>query len=128
MRTHALCERRAPYCTRERSPRRLGPMRPSAPHLCAPLASHAASSPGVEATRCGGNVRTRGQLAARVAALACALRGALGVRDGDVVALAAQSTDALLEAWLAVAAAGAIAAPLNPRWCAVLARNAHQAP
>jgi acyl-CoA synthetase (AMP-forming)/AMP-acid ligase II len=90
---------------------------PPAPHLAAPLLALAASSPDAEATRCGGRVRSRGALAARVAALAHALRAHLGVQDGAVVALCAQSTDALLEAWLAVAAAGGIAAPLNTRWC-----------
>ena len=91
-------------------------MREAAPHLCAPLA---ALHPAREATRCGGRVRSGAELRDRVAALACALRARLGVTDGAVVALAAQSTDALLEAWLAVAAAGAVAAPLNPRWCAL---------
>jgi acyl-CoA synthetase (AMP-forming)/AMP-acid ligase II len=90
---------------------------PPAPHLAAPLLALAAASPDAEATRCGGRVRSRAQLAARVAALAHALRARLGVQDGAVVALCAASTDALLEAWLAVAAAGGIAAPLNTRWC-----------
>jgi acyl-CoA synthetase (AMP-forming)/AMP-acid ligase II len=96
----------------------------AAPHLCAPLAALAAAAPAREATRCCGRVRSGAALAGRVAVLAAALRTHLRVADGDVVALCAQSTDALLEAWLAVAAAGAIAAPLNPRWCAVLATTA----
>lgn len=62
-------------------------------------------------------MRSGAELSSRVAALAAALRSEpLRVTDGDVVALCCATTDAALEAWLGVACAGALAAPLNPRW------------
>lgn len=91
-------------------------MAASSPHVASPLLSPSfLSQPAV--TTCGGRVRSGAKLSSHVAALAEALRSEpLRVSDGDVVALCCATTDAALEAWLGVACAGALAAPLNPRW------------
>ena len=85
-------------------------------HLAACLA---ALPPLRVATCCGNRERTGAAFAGRVHSLAALLSDAdapFRVAPGDVVALAAATTDAFLEAWLAVTVAGAIAAPLNTRW------------
>lgn len=73
---------------------------------------------------CGDVRRSAGNAAARVAALAAALRCDAGVMPGDCVALVARSSASAFEALLAVLAAGAVAAPLNTRWSAAEAAAA----
>ena len=65
---------------------------------------------------CGDARRSAGDVAARVAALAAALRCDAGVIPGERVALVARSSASAFEALLAVLAAGAVVAPLNTRW------------
>jgi len=84
--------------------------------LCMHVGDPLLHTTGENATSCGARTRSHAVLSARVAALSVALRTRLACSPGAVVALAAQSSDVLLEAWLAVAAAGCVAAPLNPRW------------
>ena len=83
-------------------------------HLCAPLLRLPEER---VVSVCGSRRRTGAALRSRVAALVQLLRCTLGVRPGEVVALATGTSDSALEAWLAVAACGALAAPLNTRWC-----------
>ena len=73
---------------------------------------------------CGDVRRSGGDAAARVAALAAALRCDAGVMPGDRVVLIARTSAAAFEALLAVLAAGAVAAPLNTRWSAAEAAAA----
>ena len=73
-------------------------------------------SPTKLLTVCGRRYKTAQQSLARVAALAAAVTDSLGVKPGDVVVLALNSTDLFLESLLAIAAAGGISAPLNLRW------------
>lgn len=58
---------------------------------------------------------TYGQMAERCDRLAQALRGDLGVQDGDVVAWLCGNTHELLEAYYGVPLAGAVLLPLNIR-------------
>ena len=85
-------------------------------HVCQYLSAAAGKSPDKLLTVCGTRYKTAQQSLARVAALAAALTGTLGVKPGNVVVLALDSTDFFLESLLAIAAAGGISAPLNLRW------------
>lgn len=69
------------------------------------------------ATIFGDRQRTWRETAARVQRLASALR-ALGVKEGEPVAVLAQNSDRYFETYLAVAWAGAVIVPLNVRWSA----------
>jgi len=94
-------------------------------HLCdclARLPAHAAVL-----TRCDGREVSGAQLRQRVYLLASALLAPpFSLRLGERVALATATSDSALEAWLAVAAAGGVAAPLNPRWALGEAASAAQ--
>ena len=85
-------------------------------HVCQYLSAAAGKSPNKLLTICGTRCKTAQQSLARVAALAAALTNTLGVKRGNVVVLALDSTDFFLESLLAIAAAGGISAPLNLRW------------
>ncbi len=67
------------------------------------------------ATVCGDRRRRWREIGDRVARLAAGLR-ALGAAPGDRVAILALNSDRYLEAYLAVAWAGAVIVPLNIRW------------
>lgn len=67
-----------------------------------------------------GRTRTWGETGERVARVAGGLRR-LGVADGDRVAVLAMNSDRYVEAFFAVAWAGAVVVPLNTRWA--LAEN-----
>ena len=95
-------------------------------HICQYLTTAAADIPQNVVTICDGRRNTAQQLLSRVAALAVGLRQDLQVGCGEVVLLALDSTDLLLEALLAVTAAGAIAAPINLRWSLSEAAQAAQ--
>ena len=89
---------------------------PSMAHVCQYLSAGAGKSPSKILTVYGPRYKTAQQSLARVAALAAAVTDTLGVKPGDVVALALDSTDLFLESLQAIAAAGGISAPLNLRW------------
>lgn len=93
-------------------------------HVCQYLSAAAGKSANKLLTVCGTRYNTAQQSLARVAALAAALTGTLGVKPGDVVGLALDSTDFFLENLLAIAAAGGISAPLNLRWSSTDAASA----
>ena len=89
------------------------------PAIAAGFLRHAAADPGAVAVHDGatGETLTRGELAARSAALAAGLRAG-GVRPGDLVAVAMPNL-----AWWPVVAlgvwrAGAAVSPLSPLWTA----------
>ncbi|MDB5429053.1 MAG: fcs3 [Caulobacter sp.] len=63
----------------------------------------------------GGQVVSWGELLDRAARLAAGLR-ALGVRDGDRVAILSANSDLYMALYLAVPWAGGVLAPLNNRW------------
>jgi acyl-activating enzyme 14 len=87
------------------------------PHIAGYLAAAAAAghpAGGAPLWSCEGVRSTAAEAAARVGALADALADA--VAPGARVAILARPTPAALEALLAVAAAGCVAAPLNARW------------
>jgi long-chain acyl-CoA synthetase len=67
------------------------------------------------ATVCGDRRREWREVGDRVARLAAGLR-ALGAAPGERVAVLALNSDRYLEAYLAVAWAGAVIVPLNIRW------------
>ena len=85
-------------------------------NICQYLCAAAAKSPNKVLTAYAQRSKTAQEANARVAALAAAMTDELAVQVGDVVILALDSTDYFLECLLAVAAAGAISAPLNLRW------------
>jgi len=64
-----------------------------------------------------GRTQAWGEVFARVARLAGGLR-ALGVESGDRVAVLGANSDRYMELYLAIPWAGAVIAPLNPRWSA----------
>jgi long-chain acyl-CoA synthetase len=64
-----------------------------------------------------GRTRSWGELMDRAARLAAGLRD-LGVGPGDRVAVLAANSDRYMELYLAIPWAGAVIAPLNPRWSA----------
>ena len=74
-------------------------------------------NPGGRATTFGARHRNWSEVGERVARLAAGLR-ALGVELGVRVAVLALNSDRYLEAYLAIAWAGAVAVPLNIRWSA----------
>ncbi len=74
-------------------------------------------NPGGLATTFGTRHRNWGETGERVGRLAAGLRG-LGVEPGGRVAVLALNSDRYLEAYLAIAWAGAVAVPLNIRWSA----------
>ena len=89
---------------------------PQCPHVCSAVLSLPQT---LAVFRCGdGSTRSGAEVGQSVAALAHLLRTRLGVRPGQVVALAAGATPHFLHAWLAVTAVGAVAALLNTKWCA----------
>ena len=85
-------------------------------HVCHYLTALAGRAYDRPLLVCGDVRRSADDAAARVAALAAALRCDAGVVPGDRVALVARSSASAFEALLAVLAAGAVAAPLNTRW------------
>jgi acyl-activating enzyme 14 len=90
------------------------------PHIAGYLSAAAAAghpAGGAPLWRCEGATSTAAEAAARVGAVAAALAAALA--PGARVAILARPTPAALEALLAVAAAGCVAAPLNARWAPV---------
>ena len=72
-------------------------------------------NPHGPATTFGARHRNWGEVGERVGRLAAGLQ-ALGVQPGDRVAVLALNSDRYLEAYLAVAWAGAVIVPLNIRW------------
>eukprot|EP01018_Ginkgo_biloba_P031109 Gb_01241 [translate_table: standard] len=76
------------------------------------LTTHRAS---VAATIRGSQHKTGRQVVGRVTALANGLME-MGLKEGDVVAIAALNSDLYLEWLLAIMCAGCIVAPLNYRW------------
>jgi len=85
-------------------------------HLCQYLTAAADRSPQKVLTVCNGRRTTATSLQSRVAAFTAAITADLTAQRGDVIILAVNSTDHFLESFLAVTAAGAIAAPINLRW------------
>ena len=77
----------------------------------------AAMDPRATASVFEGRTRTWAELLDRAARLAGALRR-LGVETGDRVAVLSANSDRYMELYLAIAWAGAVIAPLNPRWSA----------
>ena len=75
----------------------------------------AAARPEGIATICGNRRRTFAECRERVARLAGALR-ALGVSAGDRVGILSLNTDRYIEAYMAIAWAGAVFNPVNTRW------------
>lgn len=90
---------------------------PPAQHVCSPLLQLPHSG---LVFRCGdGRPLTGGQVRRVVASWAHVLRGATcALRPGEVVAVAAGTSAQFVLAWLAVTAAGGVAALLNTKWCA----------
>lgn len=74
-------------------------------------------NPRGRATTFGARHRSWAEIGERVGRLAAGLR-ASGVGLGDRVAILALNSDRYLEAYLAIAWAGAVAVPLNTRWSA----------
>jgi len=72
-------------------------------------------NPQGDATRFLQRRRSFAEFGARVARLAAGLR-ALGLQDGDCVALLALNSDRYLEAQMAIAWAGGVMNPCNTRW------------
>lgn len=72
-------------------------------------------NPGGRATSFNGRHRDWSEVGERVARLAAGLRG-FGIGPGDRVAVLALNSDRYLEAYLAMAWAGAVCVPLNVRW------------
>src|SRR5580704_8554231 len=77
----------------------------------------AAPNAGASASVFEGRTQTWGELMDRAACLAAGLRK-LGVEPGDRVAVLAANSDRYMELYLAIPWAGAVIAPLNPRWSA----------
>jgi long-chain acyl-CoA synthetase len=86
------------------------------------IVSAAASRHGEQASSCEGRSVTWGELLDRAARIAGGLR-ALGVGDGDRVAILSANSDLYMALYLAVPWAGAVLTPLNARWSA--AENAY---
>jgi carnitine-CoA ligase len=78
------------------------------------LAAAADRDPGKIWVRAEDTALTFAEAAASVAGLAGVLRSA-GVRRGDLVMMTARTTPPYLLCWLAAAALGAVAVPVNPR-------------
>jgi len=78
-----------------------------------------AAAPGRQAPASifAGETRSWGDLLDRAARLASGLRR-LGVESGDRVAILGANSDRYMELYLAIPWAGAVIAPLNPRWSA----------
>jgi acyl-CoA synthetase (AMP-forming)/AMP-acid ligase II len=74
-----------------------------------------AQHPDAVATICEGRTLTFAQLQDRVARLAGGL-GALGIGQGERIAILAFNSDHYLEAYLGIAWLGAVSVPLNFRW------------
>lgn len=72
-------------------------------------------NPEGEATICGDRVRTWREIGERVPRIAAALR-AMGVENGDSVAILAMNSDYHAELFYGVPWAGGVFAPLNIRW------------
>ena len=70
---------------------------------------------GRTATLFGERVRSYGEMGARVARLASALRS-VGVQSGDRVGILALNSDRYAEAYYAIAWAGGVSVPFNTRW------------
>lgn len=86
-------------------------------HLTQGLERAVQQHPDRIATICGSRLQTFAELKDRVARIAAALR-TQGVARGDRVAILALNSDHFLEAYLAVAWAGAVVVPVNFRWTA----------
>ena len=84
-------------------------------HICEYLAESSQTQPNKVLTSCDGRQQTARKLLLRVAAFAAALQQQ-GLQSGDVVMLAANSSDHFLESLLAITSIGCIVAPVNLRW------------
>ncbi|XXG68415.1 hypothetical protein AAC387_Pa06g1505 [Persea americana] len=84
-------------------------------HICQCLSRISSLRRDAPLTISGNQRKTGGQLVDGVLSLARGL-SELGVRRGDVVAIAALNSDSYLEWLLAIAYVGGISAPLNYRW------------
>lgn len=84
-------------------------------HICEYLAESSQTQPNRVLTLCEGRQQTARKLLLRGAAFAAALQQQ-GLQSGDVVMLAANSSDHFLESLLAIASIGCIVAPVNLRW------------
>jgi long-chain acyl-CoA synthetase len=73
--------------------------------------------PEATALKCGPTARTWRHLAQRISRLAAAFR-AMGIKNGDRVAMLSHNTDRYVEYVFATLWAGAVAVPLNTRWAA----------
>ncbi|VVA99213.1 unnamed protein product [Arabis nemorensis] len=87
----------------------------SRPHICQCLTRLASAKRNAVVTVYGHRRRTGGEFVDGVLSLAAGLIR-LGLRNGDVVSIAALNSDLFLEWLLAVALVGGIVAPLNYRW------------
>ncbi|KFK44863.1 hypothetical protein AALP_AA1G312200 [Arabis alpina] len=87
----------------------------SRPHICQCLTRLATVKRNVVVTVYGHRKRTGGEFVDGVLSLAAGLIR-LGLRNGDVVSIAALNSDLFLEWLLAIALVGGIVAPLNYRW------------
>ena len=76
-----------------------------------------APDPSTPASIFEGRTRNWGALMDRASRMASGLRG-LGVGPGDRVAVLSANSDRYMELYLAIPWAGAVIAPLNPRWSA----------
>ena len=93
-------------------------------HICQYLAAVDKGQPDKVLTICQGRQQTAQAVAWRVSAFASALQLQAKLQCGDVVMLAAKSTDYFLESLLAVSSLGCIVAPINLRWNAQEAASA----
>ena len=79
------------------------------------IAAQADANPAAPAIVADDATLSRGELAAKVAAVACVLRGA-GLQSGDIVAVAAPRSAAFVTAILATLQAGLAYVPLDPEY------------
>ena len=86
-------------------------------NLTQPLHTASNCTPGMIATACEDRTVTWGELRDRTARLAGALR-ALGINEGDNVAILALNSDRYLEFSFGAFWAGAVIVPMNTRWSA----------
>lgn len=85
-------------------------------HICEYLSTADNRHPSKVLTICQGRQQTARGLLSRVAAFGAGLEQQVGLQSGEVVVLAANSSDYFLESLLALSSIGCIVAPLNLRW------------
>lgn len=87
-------------------------------HICLPLVSLRRHRGQDVVMTCEDRAWTGQQWVDRIAGLSHGLTSAHSITKGDVVMVAAQNSDRMLEALLAACDAGAIVSPTNTRWSA----------